>query len=275
MNPATGAGSVVLRHYSARLAGGHVRGDALLHLGEDRAFRLDVQLADIDLQTLIRLETDARRPATGRISGKVTLGGTDPTHPQSYRGKINLDLDDASVVALPVFRELERFLGSARGGLFEDGDLAGTIANRQLIVEALTLEGRLVQIHATGTVGFDGQLNLEMLVNTNQIIPQTGAALVGMIPGLREVVGRGGEAMARVATFLSNRLLKFRVTGTLKSPTVNLDPSVGVGDGAVGFFSGVLKLPVGGGQMRSAPAARITPLSSASTPSSGSAPPGA
>ena len=88
-------------------------------------------------------------------------------------------------MALPVFRELDRFLGAARGGLFERGHLTGTVAGRQVVVEPLTLEGRLAQVHGAGTVGLDGQLNLEMLINTNQIIPQTGQALVGLIPGLR------------------------------------------------------------------------------------------
>ncbi len=129
--------------------------------------------------------------------------------------------------------------------MFEDGDLAGSIAHRQLNIDLFTLQGRLAQLHITGTVGFDGQLNLEVLINTNQIIPQTGQALISLIPGLREVLGRSQEAVLRVANFLSNRLLKLRVTGTLKSPSVALDPSIAVADTAVGFFAGVLKLPLG------------------------------
>ena len=82
-----------------------------------------------------------------------------------------------------MFREIDRFLGSARGGLFEDGDFSATIANHQVDVDPLTLQGRLAQLHASGTVGFDGQLNLEVLINTNQIISQTGQALVALIPG--------------------------------------------------------------------------------------------
>ncbi|HMB06250.1 MAG TPA: AsmA-like C-terminal region-containing protein, partial [Isosphaeraceae bacterium] len=243
--PESGAGILQVRRWSARLAGGQVRGDASIRLGTDRAFQGEVQLTDVDLETLARIQSDARRPASGRISGRITLSGPDPARPARYRGKVNLDLDDASLVALPVFGALDRFLGSAGGGLFEDGELVGTIANKQLIVEMFTLEGRLAQLHAVGTIGFEGQLNLEVLINTNQIIPQTGQALVGVIPGLREVLGRSEQATLRVANYLSNRLLKLRVTGTIRNPSVSIDPTIVVTDTALAFFAGVLKLPLG------------------------------
>jgi translocation and assembly module TamB len=234
-----------VRRCLARFAGGHVRGDGSVRFGNDRSFQGEVVLTDVDLETLARTQTDARRPATGRISGRITLNGPDPALLARYRGKVVLDLDDASLVALPVLSALDRFLGAASGGLFEDGDLIGTIANKQLIIEMFTLEGRLAQLHAAGTVGFDGQVNLEVLVNTNQIIPQTGQALVDAIPGLRRVIGRSEQASLQVANYLSNRLLKFRVTGTIKNPSVSLDPTIAVAETALGFFAGVLKLPLG------------------------------
>ncbi len=130
--------------------------------------------------------------------------------PKRFRGRIDVDLDDASVVDLPVFRQLDRFLGESRGGVFEDGDLHATIGNRRVNVEAFTLQGRLVQLHVTGTVGFDTQVNLEILVNTNQIISQTGQALAThRSAGLSDASGppgrgapgsgRGSRASSRTA----------------------------------------------------------------------------
>lgn len=245
ITPETGAGALHVREWNARFAGGHIRGNAVLRVGEDRSFQSEVRLSAIDLEAIARLQSDTRRPASGKITGRIALAGPDPALLSRYKGRVALDLDDASLVSIPVFRELDKFLGNARGGLFEDGDLTGTITNRQLIVDMLTLEGRLAQIHATGTVGFDGQLNLEVAVNTSQIIPETGEALIGLIPGLRQVLGRREQAMARVGTYFSNRLLKLRVTGTLKNPSVNADPSIIVADTAVAFFADILKLPLG------------------------------
>ncbi len=246
LNPATGFGSVRARQWSARIAGGSVRGNAVLRLGGERSFQSDVQFTGVDIEVLSRLHSNGKHSASGKVSGKVSLNGPNIEKVASTRGKFDLDLDDASLVEMPVFKELDRFLGSARGGgLFEDGDAQGTLYNKTLFIEQLTLRGRLLQVHATGTMTLDGDLNLEVLVNTNQVIPQSGLALVGIIPGLGQVLGRGEEAFIRVANFLENRLLKFRVTGTLDSPTVQLDAGVAVGDTAVGFFSSVLKVPLG------------------------------
>jgi translocation and assembly module TamB len=150
-------------------------------------------------------------------------------------------------VELPVFQELDRFLGASRGGgLFEDGDIHGTIANRTLFVDTLTLEGRLLQLHASGSITFDGGLDLQVLVNTRDLIPQSGMAIVSLIPGLGQALGRGEEVILKIASFLENRLLKFRVGGTVGNPTVRLDTGVAVTQGAAGFFSSALKIPIGG-----------------------------
>ena len=77
-----GSGVLRLRRWSARLAGGRAHGDAWFHLGADRAFQSEVNLADVDLESIVRVASDARRPASGKISGKVTLAGPDPSQPR-------------------------------------------------------------------------------------------------------------------------------------------------------------------------------------------------
>lgn len=241
--PGSASGSLESRRWTTRLAGGHVQGDALVRFGSSRAFQADLRLADLDLEAVARAYTDQSRPASGKVSGAVTLRGQDTARPETYRGRAELDLADAAVLDLPVFRALDRFLGGPAGGVFEEGHVSAGIGNRQVQVEDLRLLGRVAQLHARGTVGFNTDLDLIVLINTNQIIPQTGQALLGLIPGLDNV--RGGEATLRVANFLSNRLIKLRVGGTLRSPTVALDPTATVSNAAVGFFAGALKLPLG------------------------------
>src|SRR5690606_12325195 len=150
----------------------------------EQAYRGSLRLDAIDVELISRLLTDARRPASGSLSGTATFAGTRPSDPRRLRGRIDLELADASLVELPVFRELTRFLGATRGGVFEAGELDAAIANGQVLVESLQLVGRVAQLHGEGTVGLDSRLDLRMLINTNQIIPQTGEALVRLIPGL-------------------------------------------------------------------------------------------
>ena len=238
-------GTLHARRWTAKVAGGQVRGEAALRLGLDHSFNVVLDLTNIDVGTIARAQSTTAHPGSGRMSGRITLNGPDPKFPQKVKGRVDLTLDDASLVEVPILRGIDRFLGAARGGLIENGELHATIANRQLIVETLTMNGRLVQLHATGVIGFDGQVALEVLVNTNQVIPQTGQKLVSLIPGLKEAVGRREQSTLRVSSFLSNRLLKFRIGGTVKNPAVSIDPAVAVTSSAVGFFSGVLKLPLG------------------------------
>jgi translocation and assembly module TamB len=245
LTPGAGDGRLQVRRWTARFAGGGLQGDALLRVGAGESFQTETVLTNIDIEAIARMLTDSRRSESGRISGRVSLSGPDPSDVARYRGKVALSLSEASLVTVPVFREIDKFLGAAGGGLFEAGGVNGTIARKQLVVEPLTLAGRVVQLHATGTIGFNGQLDLDVLLNTNQIIPETGQALVRLIPGLGDAMGRRDEASLRVANYLSNRLLKLHVGGTVSNPAVNANPSAVVADTAVAFFSGVLKLPLG------------------------------
>jgi translocation and assembly module TamB len=171
-----GSGTLQVRRWTARLAGGPLRGSLRFGIGSDRAYQGELTLGDVDLEAIARVATEARNPATGRVSGRISWDGRDPAQLQTLRGRAELHLDDASLFELPVFREMSRFLGSAQGGLFEDGDLVATIANRQIHLEKFTLEGRVAQMHMAGTIGFNSDLDLAALVNTNQIIPQRGTA---------------------------------------------------------------------------------------------------
>ena len=243
MNPATASGSIHSRHWTARVAGGSVRGNAWNRFGHDRSFQSELQLAGVDLEVLSRLHAVGKRPPTGKVSGKITLHGPNAEHVDKIRGRVDLDLDDASLLEMPLFKELDKFLGSSGGGLFDDGDVHGTIANRTLFLERFTLDGRLVQMHATGSITFHGGLNLEVLVNTNATISPQELAVLNVVPGLGSALGQGEEALRRVTSVLENNLLRFRVTGTTSNPRVQLDPGIAIGSAAVGFFSSVIKVP--------------------------------
>ena len=242
--PGSGDGSVEARNWAARLAGGRVEGTARIRVGSSQAFRTETRLNDLEIEFLTRLLSDARRPASGKVSGVVRLEGNDVARTETYNGRAELELQNAEVLDIPVFNVLNRFLGArGTGGVFEEGTILATVANRQIQVEELNLAGRVAQLHATGTVGFNGGLDLVVLINTNQIISETGQALITRIPGLSAL--RGAEATSRVSGFLSNKLVKLKVTGTLQDPNVALDASATVSNAAVGFFADALKLPLG------------------------------
>jgi hypothetical protein len=164
-----------------------------------------------------------------------------PGSPPSTARTRSFDLDQASLVDIPLLDELDRSLGSAQGGVFDQGNFHGIIADQKIRVDRLTLVGPLAQIHASGTVDFDGRLNLEVVVNTNRGIPQTGQAILAQAPNVAEAVERRAAAIDQVADFVSARLLKFRITGTIRDPIANVDRSINA-RGAIGFFLRAMRL---------------------------------
>lgn len=240
--PDAGSGTLRVPRWSARVAGGRAWGTGLLRLGSETGHAGTIEFAALDLETLARALAFHGGHASGKLNGKIAWTGQDPARFAALRGTVDLDLDDAELFEMPILRQLGQFLGASQSGVFNDGDLHGMLDGDRLVVEECTLAGRLVQLHATGTVGFDGRLNLMVVVNTTQIITETGQALLGLL-GLNRGARRP-EFVSRFGGLLSNRLLKFRVTGTVAHPTVNTDPTVLVTEGAVNFFADVLKLPL-------------------------------
>ena len=167
--------------------------------------------------------------------------GTGPTQPITYRGDLDFDLDQASLVDIPLLDELDRSLGSIQGGVFDDGDLHGTISERKVHIDRLTLVGPLAQVHAAGSLDFDGRLNLEVVVNNNRGIPQSGQVMLARSPAIADEVARRAAQIDQVRDYVSSRLMKFRITGTIRDPIANVDRSINP-RAAIGFFLKTMSL---------------------------------
>jgi translocation and assembly module TamB len=236
----TGRGELRIRQSIGKLAGGRIGGEAAMALGDRRDFRAKLFVDDVDLRVVSREEMGSR-PIPGRLSGFATLSGTDPLQLSGYRGELVFNLVQASLLDIPLLDELDRSLGSAQGGVFDAGDLHGTIADRRISIDRLTLVGPLAQVHATGTVDFDGRLNLEVVANTNKEIYEAGQAILSRAPNVANAVASQSEAIDRVSALLSRRLMTFRITGTIRDPVALVDRSINV-RAAIGFFLRAMRL---------------------------------
>ena len=228
--PGSGLGTLLIRQWSARLAGGLIRGNAQVHLGAYQDYRGDLELSNVDLRAFSPISTDARRPPTGRISGRVRLDSPAPGGVRGIRGKVHLEVSDASLFELPVFRQINQFLGSEQGGIFEAGEVDLLVADRKVKIDRLALVGRLIQLRARGTIGFDARLDLEVIVRPNRVAPQTGRALASTMLGLSGARRRNEENVLRTTNRVSNGPVELRISGTVGEPTVVVDPSIDFGD---------------------------------------------
>jgi translocation and assembly module TamB len=235
----TRRGTLRINKAAGKLAGGRVGGDAWIALGDRRDFRAKLFVDDVDLRVMSRDEA-GNRSVPGRLSGFINVSGTDPLELLSYRGEVDFDLVQASLVDIPLLDELDRSLGSAQGGVFNEGDLHGTIAEQRLHIDRLTLVGPLAQVHSTGWLDFDGRLNMEVVVNTNRALPAAGQVLQ-RAPDVAETVARRAAAIDQVSDFLASRLMMFRISGTIRDPVVSVDRSINPRT-AIAFFFQAMRL---------------------------------
>ncbi len=233
-------GELHLHRADGQIGGGRLGGEAHFVMGDRRDFRARLSVDDVDLRVISREEMGTR-PVPGRLSGYINVYGTDPSNPVSYRGDLDFDLDQASLVDIPLLDELDRQLGSAQGGVFDDGDIHGTISERKVHIDQLTLVGPLAQVHATGTVDFDGRLNLEVVVNNNRGVYESGQVIMARAPNVADEVARRASQIDQVRDFVSSRLMKFRITGTIRDPIANVDRSINP-RAALGFFLKTMRL---------------------------------
>ena len=222
----SGVGSVQFRQSTARLAGGLIRCDAHIRFGSIQSCDADLSLSNVDLGAFKWINTNDKPPATGKVSGRIKLDELDPVRMERTRGKVHLDLTDASLFELPVFSQIDHFLGSQVGGIFEAGELDLTIAGGKFRIDKLALAGRLIQLRARGTIGFQGALDLEVLVKSNHVLQQAGRAVASTMLGMGRQSRRDDVKVLETSNPLSNGPVKLRISGTFKDTQVSADPTI-------------------------------------------------
>ena len=222
----SGLGSIQIHPSTARLAGGLIRGEAFLHFGTNLGGHADVSLSNVDLSAFPGINTNDRPPATGKVSGRIKLDELDPVRMERTRGKVHLDLTDASLFELPVFSQIDQFLGAQVGGIIEAGELDLTIADGKLKIDKLALAGRLIQLRARGTIGFQGALDLEVLVKPNHVLRQAGRAVASSMLRPGSPTRNEDSTILETANPLPNGPVKLRVSGTWKDTHVSPDPTI-------------------------------------------------
>ena len=70
---------------------------------------------------------------------------------------------------------------------------------------------------------------------------EASQAVLAQVPNVADAVQRQSEAIDRVSTLLSNRLMTYRITGTIRQPFANVDRSINA-RAAIGFFLKAMRL---------------------------------
>ena len=125
---------------------------------------------------------------------------------------------------------------------FNSGEVRARFGRGVVRFERFALVSSLAQLFIEGTVTLQGRLNLDVTANTGRLGINPAAPLVRLrIPATGPMPV---ALLVQVTDYLSNRVIHLRVTGTVKSPTITVEPLSLLTEEAARFFLGRSNLPV-------------------------------
>jgi hypothetical protein len=242
-SPAQGNGELTVRDSVARVAQGRARFDTTLNWSNGLRLSGTLLFYQVDLRTLLRRSPELSSYASGRVSGRVDLSGSEMRSPNDLRAAVQAKLQQAQALQLPALRQITPYLRpGVSSSTFQSGQLKGRLANGIFTIQHLTLVGNLLQLIVEGTVTLAGRLDLDVTAQTGLFClnparrdsVSSRIPLIGAIPRLLLF-----EASALVA----NQVVHLKVAGTVRSPSVRIQPLLTLTEDAVRFFFGRLLVP--------------------------------
>ncbi len=237
-SPTQGTGELMVRDSHARIAQGRARFESTLNWGNGLRLAGTLLFYQVDLRTLLRHSPEVSSYASGRVSGRIDLSGSEMRSLCDLRAIVQAKLEQGQPLQMPVLRQITPYLRpGASSATFQSGELKGRLANCIFTIQRMTMVGDLLQLIIEGTVNTAGNLNLEVTAQTGLFCLNPAKAnamnsrlpLIGAIPRL---------LLYEASSLFANRVVHLRVTGTIRSPTVRLEPILLMTEEAIRFFLG-------------------------------------
>jgi translocation and assembly module TamB len=238
-SPLHGTGQLDFNENNAQLARGRTQGRASLRWGSGLRLEGTLRFIDVDLPMLLRSAGAANKIAGGRMSGRLDFGGDNIHSLDDLTGTLEASFAQAQALQLPVLDVVAHEVAPGRSAMtFEKGEARATLSRGVVRVNRLSLSNATLQMLVEGTVTLQGRIDLEATASTEVmgINPNALRHLGARLP----VVGPLPAAtVAQASSYLTNRVVHLRVTGTVKNPSVHLDPVPLLSDEAIRFFLGM------------------------------------
>jgi uncharacterized protein involved in outer membrane biogenesis len=241
-SPDSGRGELSVCDASAQLASGRATGNATLGWGT--GVRLDggVRFTNVDLRSVSRQFADSSQFGSGRVTGRFDFSGSEMRSLNDLAGILQARLAENQAFQAPVLYQLAPYLGIQTSSSFDRGELRARLSRGVFRIEHLTLWGQSLRVMVIGTVTLTGRLDLDVTARTGSIgFDPARLAELGLTAPLPAVLPV--TVLGRVSRYLSNRLIHLRVTGTVNSPNVRIEPLSLLTQEAVQFFLNQANVP--------------------------------
>jgi hypothetical protein len=210
---------------------------AVLTWGTGARLEGQVLLVDASTRCLAGLFGDVSSYARGRITGRIDFGASDLRSINDLTANIQGKLKDTQALQMPILRLMGPYLAPGKSSLvFDEGEIKGRLAGGVLRVSSLTLVSSLVKLIMEGSVTLQGRLDLQVIARTSTlggIDPLALRLLAREVPTIGPVpVG----LIVRVSDLIANRVVYLRLAGTVKAPTIRVEPLRALSEEATRFL---------------------------------------
>jgi hypothetical protein len=127
---------------------------------------------------------------------------------------------------------------------FQKGDLQARMSNGVIRIQHLSLASDLLKLVVEGTMTRQGRLNLEATTTTGNLAGLNNATLLVLARDIPAVGPIPATLIARLSTILSGRAIHLRIGGTLRSPSVQLEPFALLSEEAIRLILGRVNIYV-------------------------------
>ncbi len=225
-HPRHGRAQIDIRDSTAQFAQGRGTGEASFVFGAASRLEGTFRFADVDLRGLVRSAGDVGSLAAGRVTGKLKFSGNEVRSLDDVTATLDAALSQTQALELPVLRLIVPYVMPGAGAAtFQKGDLQARLAQGVIRVQHLSLVSDLVKVVIEGTVTpRQGRLNLEATATTGSLGGLNNGTLLLLARQVPAVGPVPVGLIAEVSTFVANRAVHLRIGGTLRTPSVQVEP---------------------------------------------------
>ncbi|HVT81821.1 MAG TPA: AsmA-like C-terminal region-containing protein [Phycisphaerae bacterium] len=207
-------GAATLRRADTRLLGGGIRFAGTIPLAPGQPAHISMSAQDLHIQRLLRTLNPGEPPVyAGRVAADISFNAPIDGLTRKAAGGGTFSVREGRIGNIPVIgpiltvvnKSLKKALGMDNRNLSDTADGSLSFAGDSIRIDRLDALSGAMALRGTGTIGFDGRLDLRLNA--------------GPLEALQKSLGAVGQIWASV----SDAVAGYHVGGTLNNPTVSLE----------------------------------------------------
>jgi hypothetical protein len=194
-----------------------------------------LQFYQLNLAAIMRHVDPSASSASGLLAGSLDFEGTDVRSVDDITATLQARLNEVQAFEYPVLRQIAPYLGGqSSSSSLGNGDIQARLAAGIVRIERLALEVRQLPLYMQGTATLGGGLNLDVTVKPRRGNNTILAGLLGAGTGTNRALPVA--LLSQVTQLVARQLVHLRVTGTVRSPVIEVEPPPVLSQNALRFL---------------------------------------